>query len=543
MAEPPRDPTAGQRGSKWVGAKLPQGNLSLDHLKKHFAALELNEASTKARNLIQNGQNEEALSVLIRIKLDINYLPGSLLNLIQELIPKVSNAAVASRAYKFLFDYTKNKAFLWSRAMLFSMGQPAEFLPYLTDILEFDPRDDTARFNRALCYLHDKKFQVALEELDRVISHNGRHVQAVGHKGIAYMALGRLEKAEKYLAMALRWEKNAMFEKAYQDVRQAITARYAQLREHIRTATNLLNDGDLAAARAQIDLGLTSFPKDHQLWTLLARYFRKMGNNIDARNCYKHAISLGSYQASLEIDDKHNPDDINRRYEDAVARLDEIHRKRMEGVTQTKQEEGIDLIEQELASMKKKRDESQKQISALTESMGFGTRIKVFVRGKLHALNTGDEKFTRKIESWFPEAAANNGYFIIYTGIEEKDKKPHVRRFDEITAINFRPPQPRPILTLPAPAAPPVEIKAVVPNMSVSDSQIPPVAQTLVTTVEATAAGKADLPSLQPRRNSIVRGKSSPSIVGASAAVRSQAASIASGINKAEIKATIKKQV
>jgi hypothetical protein len=44
------------------------------------------------------------------------------------------------------------------------------------------------------------------------------------------MALGRLEKAEKYLAMALRWEKNAMFEKAYQDVRQAITARYAQLR-------------------------------------------------------------------------------------------------------------------------------------------------------------------------------------------------------------------------------------------------------------------------------------------------------------------------
>jgi hypothetical protein len=158
-----------------------------------------------------------------------------------------------------------------------------------------------------------------------------------------------------------------------------------------------LNDGELARARAQIDLGLTSFPKDHQLWTLLARYFRKMGNNIDARSCYKHAISLGSYQASLEIEDKHNPDDINRRYEDAVARLEEIHRKRMEGVSQTKKDEGIDMIEQELAFCKKKRDEAQKQSAVLTESMGFGTRIKIFVRGKMHALNTGTENFKRKL--------------------------------------------------------------------------------------------------------------------------------------------------
>jgi hypothetical protein len=86
-----------------------------------------------------------------------------------------------------------------------------------------------------------------------------------------------------------------------------------------------------------------------------------------------------------------------------------------------------------------------------------------------------------------------------------------------------------------------VELKAVVPNISVSDSQIPPIAQTLVATVEDTAAGKADLPSLQPRRNSIVRGKSSPSIVSSSAAIRSQ--TLGSDVNKAEIKATIKKQV
>jgi hypothetical protein len=110
MAEPPSDPTLERRGSKWVGAKLPQGNLSLDHLKKHFAVLELNEALLKARNLMKTAQNEEALRILIRIKLDINYLPGSLLNMIQELIPTVPNAAVTSSAYKFLFDYTKNKA-------------------------------------------------------------------------------------------------------------------------------------------------------------------------------------------------------------------------------------------------------------------------------------------------------------------------------------------------------------------------------------------------------------------------------------------------
>lgn len=154
----------------------------------------------------------------------------------------------------------------------------------------------------------------------------------------------------------------------------------------------LLAEGELAAARAQIDIGLQSSPKEHHLWNLLGRYFRKMGNNVDANNCYKYAIKLGSYEATLELKNKEYGTNDVKNYEEAVAKLEAVHKLRIEAVGKLKKEEGIDILEAQYTALKQEHDELRNRRKEL-EADSNRPRVKIRASGRYRAIQIGNPNF------------------------------------------------------------------------------------------------------------------------------------------------------
>lgn len=149
-----------------------------------------------------------------------------------------------------------------------------------------------------------------------------------------------------------------------------------------------------------MDQALNDFPRDHTIWTLLGRYYRQMKQLTEASQAYQQAVAYGSFAAQLELANLSKISDVNAHetHLEALQRLDNIHKQRIEAIKITKKQQGIDLLEEARDLSRKRLEVVRNQHEELKKSIGITNRLKVRVgKDEVRAIYLGTPGWSSKL--------------------------------------------------------------------------------------------------------------------------------------------------
>jgi tetratricopeptide (TPR) repeat protein len=195
------------------------------------------------------------------------------------------------------------KGFAWG-----IVGEQKEAIGAFTKVIELDPKNEKAFYNRGETYRNLGNLQLAIRDYDRAIELHPKDARLYGTRGIAYGSLGDHPQAIKdydkaieldpkdaeiYVARGISYRKLGNYQQSIQDYDQAIQLNFKDATVYFLRGLSYYNLGDCGQAIKDYDKAIELDPHYAMAYGARGMAYLKLGDQHKGFEELKIAARLG----------------------------------------------------------------------------------------------------------------------------------------------------------------------------------------------------------------------------------------------------------